>query len=191
MDWTSIAVHGIAAGLAVGLAELVFRKRKRGTAYIFLVIVLLGLASLVASRFILPEIRAAGAASTLDNIEAYRVVKILEPKVRQQMDAIAVNIARNGDASGQGQDQLRLLVKNVSMKYASKAPDEPLVKFVQAIVARMEQMQADDPKICYQYLFPRPGQRVKLPKQAGFEPVELAAMAEMLKGAANNPQKTP
>ena len=89
MDWVSIVVTGIASGLAVALAELMFRGRSRGAAYLVVVLVLVGISNGVARQVVSPLVPGWQADRTFREVPAFAAIERLEPATAAELKKVA------------------------------------------------------------------------------------------------------
>lgn len=195
MDWPAIISAAICGAVAAGVAELIVYqfKLKRGWGYTLLLFVIFSGLNAFSRQVILPEVREWQAARLAERIPLYQAAKRLEPGIAAELEKLFKSVARTGDASGQARAEIRSIGAKLLVKHASEASDESIVAMVRISVENMETLAAADPKLCFHYLFPRPGEwhdfSKHLPKSAVER--EISAVGDVLMSAAQHPQSAP
>jgi len=166
MDWVSIVVTGIASGLAVALAELMFRGKSRGAAYLAVVLVLVGISYGVARQVVSPLVRGWQADKIFREVPAFAAIERLEPAAAAELK----KVARSGNMA-----ELRLRARQ------------------QIVRMLFKQLAAQDPTLCHEYYHPPSGSSrdfsTYLTKAT--QEAEIAALADVLSSVASGGQSPP
>ena len=130
MDWVSIVVTVVASGLAVALAELMFRGKSRGAAYLVVVLVLVGISNGVARQVVSPLVRGWQADKIFREVPAFAAIERLEPAAAAELK----KVARSGNMA-----ELRLRARQqivrMLFKYGSRSSDPAIVALFKASIA--------------------------------------------------------
>ena len=195
MDWPAIISAAICGAAGAGIAELAVHwfKLKRGLGYTLLLGVIFAGLNGFSRQVILPEVREWQAGRLAERMPIYQAARRLEPGMAAELEKLFASVARGGDGSGQARANLRSTISKLAMKHAPKASDESIVALVTVTVENMETLAAVDPKLCFDYLFPRPGEWHDFSRHLskGAAEREVAVLGDVLMSAAEHPQSAP
>jgi len=198
MAWINIGLATL-IGVVAGILAAVLAKRitaKRYVPWIVLVSTFI-LFSLLSKQFLTPAIGAwkfeREVEQSLSEISAFQHIAKYDPQVYQKIKTDMVDSMRKGENQEQAVGRARQAVAGLVVRYIPHASDEAVVRYVEAMTREIEELAEKNPEACYQFLFPdRFGPAdvtnyIKPETQRG----DLAALAEVIRTAAEEPQPEP
>lgn len=140
------------------VAKAIVDPIAKRNAYI-MILVAIGVGGTTLTRDALtPMLRAQNAdaqiAVLLEQDTVLRTILDDHPELEPPFRAAMVDAIKTGDraaASAAG----HAILGSVFPQYVAKATDESVYAFAQQLVTTLEAIRADDPKRCFQYLFPQ------------------------------------
>ena len=198
MNWIDLGLGAAIGAIAGILAALVARKltSKRSVSLIVFVssFILFGFLS---NQFLTPVIQTwksgRDVERSLSEIAAFQQIAKYDPQVYQRIKTELVDSIRKGESQEQTVGRARQAVGGLVMRYIPHASNEAIVQYVRAMAIEIEELAEKNPEACYQFLFPaRYGsadvtQYIKVETQR----TDLAALAEVIRTAAEQPQPVP
>lgn len=135
-----------------------------------------------------------------DRIEAdlltmplYSALKAYEPQIYQQI----VEEVKSGFQRGTSMTELRArtlpLIEEVYRRRLPYASDDALRAFIEVLLDQIGVLYAEDPVLCYEYLFPEAGKPLDVTRYFSQELLEqeLSVMAAVIKSAATSARQPP
>ncbi len=198
MNWIDLGL-GTVVGAILGIFAALLARRftsKRSvslTVFVFSFI----LFSFLSKQFLIPVIHAwkveRQVERSLSEISAFQHIAKYDPLVYQRIKTELVDSIRNGESQEQAAVRARQAVGGLVVRYISLAADEAVVRYVKAMTLEIEELAEKNPEVCYRFLFPnRYGSADVTPYiNAETQRADLAALAEVIRTAAEQPQPAP
>jgi len=198
MDWITIMVL-VMAGVISAVAAFLTPKRLRKGRIVPIIIFILffvGLGVLV-KQWVSPVIHVwksqREVEKSLLQVSAYQYISKYDPKAYQQIRDEILDSIKNGESQGQTTARGRKVVAAFVSKYIPLASDEAVIRYMDAVAREIEELADKDPEICYQFLFPERYGTADIPQnlKPGTQRADLAALADVIRTAAEQPQPEP
>lgn len=196
--WMDVALAAIAGGCAVLVARAFIKNPKsRKTAHRAVLGLCFLLFWMLGQKFIMPRVNGYTLA---DNFEdklrqspAFSALQQHEPSTYRQL----VNDLRQAVGAGQTEAQVLALsrdrIAGLIQARIGKASDDTAIRFVQVAQDQSRQLHTAGPGLCFQYLFPKPGEP-PIPAQHLDRRMikrEQAVMGDIIKDSAERPAVEP
>jgi hypothetical protein len=195
LDWVNIGVFAGCAVLAELLTYVAFRRRNatKGSHAAVAIVLTLGLLG-IARVSILPEIRARQFDAETARLPVVAALRTVDPAAHAEVLALARDAGRaHGTARSAMWARFRSTIAQTAMKHAGRASDEAVVNLVIIMVDHMKMLEAKNPEICRQYLFPPKDRLVDFAPyfSRADQDKEIEVLAGLIQSAADTPQKVP
>ena len=198
MDWITIIVL-VMAGVVSAVAAFLTSKRLRKGRIVPIIIFILffvGLGVLV-KQWVSPAIHVwksqREVEKSLLQVSAYQYISKYDPKAYQQIRDEILDSIKNGESQEQTTARGRKVVAAFVSKYIPRASDEAVIRYMDAVAREIEDLADKDPEICYQFLFPERYGTANIQQnlKPGTQRADLAALADVIRTAAEQPQPEP
>jgi hypothetical protein len=189
MNWR-IVIVALAGGLAVAIAELIFRRKPRTVGYWATVVVTTGILNSVATNLILPQVEVYQAVRDTPSIA---LLEKLDPAAGAEVKRLLAEAVRAGRAD-RARAEMRHALATVLIKHTPKAGDAEALALVKVTVDEAEVLRAKSgPAACHAFFFPRPGQFSDYSKIFDKQLLarDLAALEATLRSVIERPQPVP
>jgi hypothetical protein len=198
MNWISLGagvlIGTISGILAVLLARMLTSNRRISTIVFLSSFILFGF---VSKQFLGPLIYTwkvgRDVERSLFEVTAFQDIAKYDPQVYRKIKAELVDSIRDGESREQAVGRARQAVGSLVMKYIPHASDEAVMRYVGAMALEIEELAEKDPEVCYQFLFPARFGSADVTRyiKADTQRTDLAALAEVVRTAAEQPQPVP
>ena len=198
MNWINLGLEA-AIGAISGILGTLLARKLTSKRYVPLTVFVLSfiLFGALSKQFLTPVIHAwkveRDVERSLSEVTAFQHIAKYDPQVYRRIKAELVGSIRRGESQEQAVGRARQAVGALVMRYIPHASDESVVRYVRAMSIEIEELAEKNPDACYHFLFPdRYGstdvtQYIKAETQRG----DLAALAEVIRTAAEQPQPAP
>ena len=161
MNWTSIILSGLAAGLAAAFTQYLRRKGKIGgitsSAIIVIAVVAWGygyrnyLAPLLENR---SESQFDAAFRSMDSMPTYQVLREQEPALLEKIRTTAKKMQKEGKTEQQIIDYIQPEVLGVQLARLQNATDEHVIAYMRINMEQTAAIQKVSDDDCFRFLFP-------------------------------------
>lgn len=188
MNWLRIVTVAVASGLAMGLAELLFRGKARRGPYWVTAFGFLSLTNLLTQVVLLPAVESRQAMQSLPVLVA---LERLDPAAAEQIRGFLQDGLRNRATMAENQARMRSSLTGAVKKYAPKASDEALLMLTEVSLDAGDSLKSN-PEICVELFYPSGGRFVDHSKilSKSIADREMKAMETIFRTAAANPQRS-
>lgn len=197
MNWISIGLAALSGGLAAAIATLAIRNPKeKRVAYAIVFFVSLAVLQGISRQYVFPDLNARyqirKVEAALLEIPAFQAVKQYDPKTYEKLMSDLRESIKKGTDESQMIGLVRGHITGLVQKRLPYASDEAVVTYMNVMLTEMNELNRQGNDLCYQFLFPQQSVfdgRKYFSKQT--QEADLAALAQVFKTAAENPQAIP
>jgi hypothetical protein len=197
MNWISICLAALSGGLAAAIAALAIRNPKeRRVAYAIVFFVSLAVLQVISRQYVFPDLNARyqirKVEADLLEIPAFQTIKQYDPKTYEKLKSGLRESIKKGTDDQHVIGLVREQIIGLLQKRLPYASDEAVVTYMNVMLTEMNELNRQGPDLCYQFLFPQQSAfdgRKYFSKQT--QEADLAALAQIFKTAAENPQTIP
>jgi hypothetical protein len=198
MNWINLG-SGAVIGATSGILASLLARRLTSKRYVSLTVFVLSfiLFGFLSKQFLIPVIHAwkveREVERSLSEISAFQHIAKYDPQAYHRIKTELVDSIRKGESQEQAVGRARQAVGGLVMRYIPHASDEAVVRYVRAMTLEIEELAEKNPQVCYRFLFPdRYGSAdVTQYMKADTQRADLAALAEVIRTAAEQPQPAP
>ena len=161
MNWTSVLLSALVAGLAAALTQYLRRKGKIGgitSAVIIAVVILVW--NVCYRQYIAPWLQNSGesqmdvAFRAISSMPTYQVLREQEPQLLETIRTTAKNMEKEGKTPQQIIDYIQPQIIGVQMMRLQNAPDENVIAYMQINMEQTAAIQKVSDDNCFRFLFP-------------------------------------
>lgn len=161
MNWTSVLLSALVAGLAAALTQYLRRKGKIGgitSAVIIAVVILVW--NVGYRQYIAPWLQNSGesqmdvAFRAISSMPTYQVLREQEPQLLETIRTTAKNMEKEGKTPQQIIDYIQPQIIGVQMTRLQNAPDENVIAYMQINMEQTAAIQKVSDDNCFRFLFP-------------------------------------
>lgn len=161
MNWTSVLLSALVAGLAAALTQYLRRKGKIGgitSAVIIAVVILVW--NVGYRQYIAPWLQNSGesqmdvAFRAISSMPTYQVLREQEPQLLETIHTTAKNMEKEGKTPQQIIDYIQPQIIGVQMMRLQNAPDENVIAYMQINMEQTAAIQKVSDDNCFRFLFP-------------------------------------
>lgn len=161
MNWTSVLLSALVAGLAAALTQYLRRKGKIGgitSAVIIAVVILVW--NVGYRQYIAPWLQNSGesqmdvAFRAISSMPTYQVLREQEPQLLETIRTTAKNMEKEGKTPQQIIDYIQPQIIGVQMMRLQNAPDENVIAYMQINMEQTAAIQKVSDDNCFRFLFP-------------------------------------
>jgi hypothetical protein len=198
MNWISLGV-GVLIGTISGILAVLLARRLTANRRISTIVFLSSfiLFGFVSKQFLGPLIYTwkvdRDVERSLFEVTAIQYIAKYDPQVYRGIKTELIDSIRNGENRDQAVGRARQAVGSLVMKYIPHASDEAVVRYVEAMALEIEELAEQNPEACYRFLFPARYGSADVTQyiRADTQRADLAALAEVIRTAAEQPQPLP
>lgn len=161
MNWTSVLLSALVAGLVAALTQYLRRKGKIGGITSAVIIAVAILVWNVGYRqYIAPWLQNSGesqmdvAFRAISSMPTYQVLREQEPQLLETIRTTAKNMEKEGKTPQQIIDYIQPQIIGVQMTRLQNAPDENVIAYMQINMEQTEAIQKVSDDNCFRFLFP-------------------------------------
>lgn len=161
MNWTSVLLSALVAGLAAALTQYLRRKGKIGGITSAVIIAVAILVWNVGYRqYIAPWLQNSGesqmdvAFRAISSMPTYQVLREQEPQLLETIRTTAKNMEKEGKTPQQIIDYIQPQIIGVQMTRLQNAPDENVIAYMQINMEQTAAIQKVSDDNCFRFLFP-------------------------------------
>ncbi|AKL13866.1 TPA: topoisomerase II [Kluyvera intermedia] len=161
MNWTSVLLSALVAGLAAALTQYLRRKGKIGGITSAVIIAVAILVWNVSYRqYIAPWLQNSGesqmdvAFRAISSMPTYQVLREQEPQLLETIRTTAKNMEKEGKTPQQIIDYIQPQIIGVQMMRLQNAPDENVIAYMQINMEQTAAIQKVSDDNCFRFLFP-------------------------------------
>lgn len=161
MNWTSVLLSALVAGLVAALTQYLRRKGKIGGITSAVIIAVAILVWNVGYRqYIAPWLQNSGesqmdvAFRAISSMPTYQVLREQEPQLLETIRATAKNMEKEGKTPQQIIDYIQPQIIGVQMTRLQNAPDENVIAYMQINMEQTTAIQKVSDDNCFRFLFP-------------------------------------
>ncbi len=161
MNWTSVLLSALVAGLAAALTQYLRRKGKIGGITSAVIIAVAILVWNVGYRqYIAPWLQNSGesqmdvAFRAISSMPTYQVLREQEPQLLETIRTTAKNMEKEGKTPQQIIDYIQPQIIGVQMMRLQNAPDENVIAYMQINMEQTAAIQKVSDDNCFRFLFP-------------------------------------
>lgn len=199
MNWISIGLAALSGVLAAIIANLIVRNPKeRRSAYVVAFVIFFALLQGLSREYIFPDVNAWNqsrkAESELLEIPAFQAIKQYDPQTYENLLSDIKRAIKSGSSDGsQITGMVRDRISGLVQKRLPHASDEAVASYMNVMLTEIDELNAHGGDLCYRFLFPQQSEpfdgRKYFSKQT--QEADLAALANIIKTSAENPQPIP
>ena len=198
MNWISVGLAGLSGALAALIAALAIRNPKKNrAAYAIVFFVSLAVLQVISRQYVFPDLNAwyqmRKAESALIEIPAFQTIKQYDTKTYEAMMSDIKEAIKKGTDESQIIGLMRGHVAGLVQKRLPYAADDAVVTYMSVMLTEIKELSEQGNDLCYHFLFPQQSApfdgRKYFSKQT--QEADLAALAQIVKTAAENPQALP
>ena len=193
MNWTSILIAGLAGAIAGGLARLLVDPKENKGGYGVAFAILFAALYLGSRLYILPTIEMRKAEAKLQEIPAFKAIKLHDSETYAQIMVEVKSAMKAGSGEARYIAIVREHVTRIVQKRLPKASNEAVVAYIGATMVELDELYKRGDDLCHRFLFPQPGDA--LDARAYFsqetQDADLAALARVIETSARDPQRVP
>lgn len=198
MSWIDLGL-GAAIGATAGILAALLARKLTSTRSVSLIVFVSSfiLFSFLTNRFLTPVFHTWKSERELERslseIIAFQHIAKYDPQVYQRIRTELVDSIHKGESQEQAVGRARQTVVGLVMQYIPHASDEAVVRYVKAMTLEIEELADKDPEACYRFLFPARYGSADVTRYIKTETqrADLAALAEVIRTAAEQPQPLP
>lgn len=161
MNWTSVLLSALVAGLVAALTQYLRRKGKIGGITSAVIIAVAILVWNVGYRqYIAPWLQNSGesqmdvAFRAISSMPTYQVLREQEPQLLETIRTTAKNMEKEGKTPQQIIDYIQPQIIGVQMTRLQNAPDENVIAYMQINMEQTAAIQKVSDDNCFRFLFP-------------------------------------
>ncbi|RDT55380.1 topoisomerase II [Escherichia coli] len=161
MNWTSVLLSALVAGLVAALTQYLRRKGKIGGITSAVIIAVAILVWNVGYRqYIAPWLQNSGesqmdvAFRAISSMPTYQVLREQEPQLLETIRTTAKNMEKEGKTPQQIIDYIQPQIIGVQMTRLQNAPDENVIAYMQINMEQTAAIQKASDDNCFRFLFP-------------------------------------
>ena len=193
----------IAAAVTIGFisgAVAFFIARKYPTRKILIlaipVLVFVAL-SAITKCLVIPPLHLWTSQRDIENslfeMPSTRVIATYDPKAYEEIKQEILNSLENRESRDEALGRARKRVADLMATYIPRTSDDAIVRYMKAMVKKMEELAGKNPDLCYQFLFPQKYGPADVTGHLTPETQreDLEALAEVIRTAVEQPQPSP
>lgn len=198
MSWISLVVAAVTGGLVALIASLLLPHDKDDSGSGKSAVGVAAVIGVVLAHFLLtPKLETAWTMRSFEKAlsenAAFAAIKRYDAPT---YDKLMLDV-KNGLASHTPEIQITAMVRNqitaIVQKRLPRSTNEAAVAYMQVMVQEMRELKSHDGQMCYQFLYPQPGQTQDISKvlSDSTKKADLTALGQVIKLAALTPQEVP
>ncbi|HEX2523224.1 MAG TPA: hypothetical protein VHP35_13960, partial [Terriglobia bacterium] len=123
----------------------------------------------------------------------YQLIKKGDPYTYEKLRSALSESSKKNEAQEQIASKLRSILFPTILKYIPVASDRSVVRYVEVMTKELEILEAADPLLCHQFLFPQSGVffNSTMYFTRDIQREDLDALAEVIRSAVESPQAPP
>ena len=161
MNWTSVLLSALVAGLAAALTQYLRRKGKiGGITSAVIVAVAIVVWNVGYRQYIAPLLQNSGesqmdvAFRAISSMPTYQVLREQEPQLLETIRSTAKKMEKEGKTPQQIIDYIQPQIVGVQMVRLQNAPDENVIAYMQINMEQTVAIQKVSDDNCFRFLFP-------------------------------------